>query len=223
MITGIADVYGGDGAWDLNIAKQAGIVALIHKATEGMTYKDSVFAHGMRCAAMVGMLRGAYHFGRPGDGAKQADEFLKIVSPFGNDILLCLDLEGDLASPKTMKTEEAQAFLEQVRAVTGRWPLLYGGQSKTKERMRLAKASTKEVFSRCPLWLAKYGEEPVAPDPWDECGWSLWQFSDGKPDYGPRDQTAFPRSTPGFHRCDRSAFKGSVEELKTFWETAGRL
>lgn len=169
MITGIADVYGGDGAWDLSIAKQAGIVALIHKATEGMTYKDSVFAHGMRCAAMVGMLRGAYHFGRPGDGAKQADEFLKIVSPFGNDILLCLDLEGDLASPKTMKTEEAQAFLEQVRAVTGRWPLLYGGQSKTKERMRLAKASTKEVFSRCPLWLAKYGEEPVAPDPWDEC------------------------------------------------------
>lgn len=222
MITSVVDCYKGDGEWDLDVAKKGGIRGLIYKATEGMTYKDSTFGHAMRCAAMVGMLRGAYHFARgegSGTGREQAREFLSVVTPYGSDILLCLDLEGDLESPRTMKTDQAAEFLQEIRAKTGRWPVLYGGLSKTRERMKLASPELRQVFGNCPLWLAKYGEAPTTPQPWSK--WSLWQYSDGKPEFGPRDKVNFPRSAPGFHRCDLNAFDGTTEELEHFWETAG--
>lgn len=230
MITGIVDAYAGDGAWELDVAARAGVVAIFHKATEGLTYRDSVFDHAMRCAALVGMLRGAYHYGngRSG-GAEQAKRFLAAVTPHGPDVLLCLDLEGRLDDRDhdgipddrgTMSTADARAFLEHVRAVTGRWPLLYGGRSKTAERMRTADAETRAVFARCPLWLAQYGEEPEAPEPWGS--WDLWQYSDGKPKDGPHNQVLYPRSTPGMHRADRSAWRGTLDELRVWWATVGR-
>lgn len=220
MLTGIVDTYSGDGEWDLDVAKAGGVVALIHKATEGRTYSDPVFDHAMRCAALVGLLRGAYHYGRPGDGAAQADRLIARAQVHGPDVLLALDLEGDLDADTTMSTAEARAFLERVRALTGRWPLLYGGRSKTKQRMREADAETRAVFARCPLWLAQYGEEPRTPPPWAQ--WDLWQYSDGKPDDGPRDRVAFPRSTPGMHRADRSAWRGTRDELAAWWASCGR-
>lgn len=220
MITGIVDTYAGDGPWDLDVARAHGVVALIHKATEGITFSDSVFDHAMRCAALVGMLRGAYHFGRPGDGAAQADRLIARAAVHGPDVLLCLDLEGDLDASTTMSTAEARAFLERVRALTGRWPLLYGGASKTRERMHRASAEERAVFGRCALWLAKYGDEPRAPAPWDD--WALWQYSDGKPDDGPSDRVLYPRSTPGMHRADRNAWRGTREELAAWWASVGR-
>lgn len=78
----------------------------------------------------------------------------------------------------------------------------------------------REVFRQCPLWLAAYGERPRTPAPWS--AWSLWQYTDGRGAFGPRDQTSFPRFTGGFHRCDRSAFDGTAEALTAWWTSCGR-
>lgn len=220
LLTGIVDTYSGDGAWDFDAARAGGVVAVIHKATEGRTYCDPVFDHAMRCAAMTGMLRGAYHFGRSGNVAAQVALFLSRAMFLGPDVLLCLDLEGDLDDPATMSTSEACSFLEQVRGITGRWPVLYGGSSKTAERMRRTDDATRAVFANCDLWLANYSRRPEAPAPWAR--WALWQYSDGKPGVGPRDEASFPRVTPGFHRCDRSAFDGTRDELAAWWSASGR-
>lgn len=229
MITGIVDLYSGDGEWDLDVAFAAGIEAVIHKATEGRTVTDAGLPHAVRCARMLSLRIGAYHFGRPHDVPGQVEHFLSTCAAalgpttwFNGDTILCLDLEGDLDAPTTMSTEEAADFVTRVRERTYRWPVLYAGTSKLRERMRRASADTRATLAQCPLWLAAYGPDPAtygAPEPW--AAWSLMQYTDGRPDVGPRDQLAYPRVTPGFHRCDRSAFRGTVDDLAAWWSSAG--
>lgn len=226
-ITSILDLYAGNTGYSLrDVRDVGGMVAVIHKATEGTTQTDSRFLAVMEEARDLEMPHGAYHFARAGDPIAQADRFVarvrEAVEP--ESILLALDLEGSLSLPTTMTTRDAARFVERVRELTGRWPLFYAGASKLRERAR-RDPNSMQVLGQCPLWLAQYGEEPDREDipaafPGD--GWALWQYTSGKA--GPRDEVAFPRLTAGFKRGkqDRSAFRGTVEELRGWWSTAGR-
>lgn len=223
LITGIVDIHHDDGTYDLDDVARGGVVALWHKATEGVTFRDPAFVTAMDRARSVGLLRGAYHFASgTSDAVEQAKAFLDDVAGLTDHegILLALDLEGALDSPKTMTTAEAARFVEYVHAVTGRWPVLYAGASKLRERAR-KHADDLARMARCPLWLAQYGEMPTrVPDVWSS--WSLWQYTNGTD--GPRDRERYPRKTPGFAReaQDRSAWRGTVEELRAWWLTCGR-
>lgn len=224
MITGIVDIHHADRGYNLEAAKSGGLVALWHKATEGVTFKDPDFWQAMDRARSVGLLRGAYHFASgTSDPVDQAKEFLDVVHALTaptDDVLLALDLEGSLDDPKTMTTENAARFVEYIQSVTGRWPVLYAGASKTRERHRRDPAALARL-AECPLWLAQYGERPSNTiGPWQR--WSLWQYTNGAD--GPRDRTAYPRESPGFERLaqDRSAFDGTVDELRAWWMTCGR-
>ena len=213
---GIVDIYSGDGEWDLTHA--TGLRCLIHKATEGTTFTDPGLAHAMRCAAMVGALRGAYHFGRSSSsGKEQADRFYDLVRPLGADIRLILDLEGALDAPKTMTTEQARDFLLRIEERDGRSAMLYGGLSKTRERMRAADEATREVFGRAELWLAAYSEPSTklkAPAPWTR--WTLHQYTDGK--VSPGDEATYPKRFPGFHGADLSfSIYETPEEFRASW------
>src|SRR5262245_61032203 len=65
------------------------------KATEGLTYTDPTFATNWAAMRSAGLLRGAYHFGRPGvDAATQADRLYETVAPGSGDLPLVLDLEA---------------------------------------------------------------------------------------------------------------------------------
>lgn len=225
-LTGVLDIYAGNTGYSLPAVRDGGIVALIHKASEGSTQTDSRFLPVMEEAHELGFLRGAYHFARSGDPVAQADRFVTIVRKAvePESILLALDLEGALDLPTTMTTRDAARFVERVRELTGRWPLFYAGASKLRERAR-RDPNSMQVLARCPLWLAQYGEEPARekiPAAFPGDGWALWQFTNGKE--GPNDQVAFPRITAGFKRGrqDRSAWRGTVEELRAWWATAGR-
>ena len=90
-------------------------------------------------------------------------------------------------------------------------------------RTALAMGADRAILVQCPLWLAAYGPDPrrlAAPAPWS--AWILHQYTDGP--YGPSDTTTFPRHTPGFARevQDRSCFRGSLDDLRRRWATAGR-
>lgn len=225
LTTGIVDLHHSDGSYDLHEARKAGLVALIHKATQGKDWRDPRFPVALCHAAEARLLRGAYHFGsNSSDGAQQADWFLETVQPYlWEPFLLALDWEGNPdREGGDMTLDGALAFVERVRLVTGRWPVLYSGLSFLRRQLARADQSAKALLAQCPLWLAAYGPDPMtlrAPGEWPS--WSLQQYTNGSD--GPRDQATYPRKTPGFARAaqDRSVFRGTPHELVVWWGTAG--
>ena len=110
---------------DFKKLKDAGIVGVIHKATQGFGFVDKQYAKRRQPALDAGLLWGAYHFGVGGDGSDQADFFLDTV---GTDAqtLLVLDYEPNHPGP-TMMLDQAREFVEHTNNVAGRFPGLYSG------------------------------------------------------------------------------------------------
>jgi len=200
----VIDISHHNGAIDLSNAQQAGIVGIIHKATQGSSYSDPTFQGHFQQAQALGLLWGAYHFGNGDDGVSQADFFLKTVQPNGETILV-LDFESNTAG-STMSLQEARDFVAHIQAVTGIWPGLYGG-SYLKEQLG---STTDPILQNCWLWLAQYGPTPVLPPGWTN--WTLWQYTDGH-------IVTDPNPIPGISPCDRDFFIDTQETLEAKWAT----
>ncbi len=184
------------------IRAQGGILGTIHKATQGLQFKDPDYLSNRSKALSEGLLWGAYHFGTGSDGVQQADFFLNLVDP--DDLtLLVLDFEANPQGP-SMALEEARAFVTHVNAVTGRWPGLYSGHYIKQ----LLGTNRDPVLANCWLWLSQYGPTPVVPANW--ATWTMWQYTDGA--QGPQ-----PHDVPGAGRCDRDKFAGDEAGLRNFW------
>jgi lysozyme len=103
---------------DFQKAKAAGILGVIHKATQGHSSIDPMYAANKKKALKAGLLWGAYHFATGADGVDQATAFLNAL---GNDVrstLLVLDFEPN-PSGSSMTLEAARAFVTHVQNVTG--------------------------------------------------------------------------------------------------------
>jgi lysozyme len=188
-------------------AQQAGILGVIHKATQGSTWADATYQNHFAAAQGLGLLWGAYHFGNGDDGVAQADFFLQTVQP-QQGTLLVLDFESNPAS-STMSLQEARDFVTHIQSQTGTWPGLYGG-SYLKEQL----GSTPDpTLQNCWLWLAQYGPTAVLPSGWDH--WTLWQYTDGHavPD---------PNPIAGVTPCDRDYYCADPATLQAKW-AAGSL
>jgi lysozyme len=179
---------------DFALAKTSGVLAVIHKASQGATFADP--AYTARHDAAAGLLWGAYHFGDATDGAVQADFFLLKTGP-ARPAMLALDFEQNPDGP-SMTLDQARSFVTRVQAVTGRWPGLYGG-AYLKQLLGQAKDP---VLGNCRLWLAQYGETAVVPPNWT--AWTMWQYTGSA-------------TVAGIGRCDRSRFNGSAAELAEFF------
>lgn len=168
----VLDPYAGnDIDWE-RLATDPKVVGMIHKATEGSMI-DRVYAERAAEAKRRGYLWGAYHLGRPGDGAAQADAFLAAVGdPAG--VLLALDLE-DVASGKFMDVAGAIAFLDRLKEKTGRTAVVYANNAVTQ--VLSADADFQAKYGSTRLWYARF--RPAIKPSW--LGkWSdyfLWQFS----------------------------------------------
>jgi len=198
----VVDLSHHNGKVDLTAAKNAGIVGVIHKATQGWKYRDLMYAANRAQALAAGLLWGAYHFGVGADGVAQADFFLSTVQA-DQAGLLVLDFEANTAD-SSMDLIEARAFVTHIQQQTGRWPGLYAGQY-LKE---LLGSSPDPVLSNCWLWLAQYGPTAVLPAGWGT--WTMWQYTDGA--VGPP-----PHEVDGIGPCDRDFFNGSIADLTAFW------
>jgi lysozyme len=198
----VVDISHHNGNPDLQQAAAAGIVGVIHKATQGTGFTDNKYLTNRRKALDAGLLWGAYHFGTGSDGAAQADFFLATVNP-GPDTLIVLDYEPN-TDGATMSLDDARAFVSEVNAKLGRFPGLYSG-NLIKEQLG---NNTDPILARCFFWLAQYGPNAVVPPNWP--AWTLWQYTDGKA--GPQ-----PHTVPGIGSCDRDRFNGDIDTLKTLW------
>lgn len=173
-----------------NEMKRAGILAVIHKATQGTLYTDPEYAERKKRAESIGLLFGAYHFGNGSDPVKQAEHFLENS---GDAKWLCLDWE-DLS----MSLAQAEAFVTHVHAETGVWPVLYSGQAFIIQRRKGS-----QILDNCPLWIARYNSQP----PIKAVGaWTLWQYSS-------------TGRVPGIvGNVDRNRFAGTADELRAWWK-----
>ncbi len=199
----VVDISHHNGNVDLMKAKQAGIVGVIHKGTQGTGMFDNTYDQNRQKAQAAGLLWGAYHFGTNTDGAAQADFFLSKINA-DKQTLLVLDYEPNGKS--TMRFAQARAFVQRIKEVTGRFPGLYSG---SLIKQQLGGKPPDPVFSQCFLWIAQYGPAPRGiPKTWSS--WTFWQYTDGA--VGP-----MPHAVDGIGPCDRDQFNGTLEELQALW------
>jgi lysozyme len=200
MFDGIMDISHNN-TIDLAAAKHAGIVAVIHKATEGATFQDPMYASRRAQAKQLGLLWGAYHFGTAADVKQQLANFFHTAQPAPGD-LVALDYET-LAGDQ-MSLQQAEDFVTQFRQQAGHLPMIYGSDL-------LESASTQNPASplaACKLWIAAYISAPQPPLPPLFHSWTLWQFTDGT--------SPTPLTTAGV-AVDRDCYAGTQQELEAAW------
>jgi lysozyme len=225
----VIDISHGVTVSDFNAVRRSGILAVIHKATEGGDWVDPSYAVRRQQAEQAGLLWGAYHFGtRQYSGAQQAQSFLSVVRPTPST-LIALDIEANDANPRnTMTLAQAEAFVTVVQQATGRFPVLYthpnwaNGQRHGRRGLTLGgPIAPGSLLANCDLWLADYREQPELPWAWTDRGWKLWQYAGDQREsdiaYG-----AQTRSVAGVTHCDRNLFAGDAAGLYRFWNVRMR-
>jgi lysozyme len=208
MINSVIDISHHQGSnVDFAKVKAAGIVGVIHKATAGTNMKDKMYPVNRQKALAEGLLWGAYHWGT-GDAsaADQVSFFLDYVQP-DDQTLVALDYEPNVAGPHRlgpdMTSDQATGFANGINEIRGRFPLLYTG---------LAMAGKFPDLPQCPLWWARYANEPKGiPATWET--WTLWQYTNGG--FGNP-----PHEVPGIGHCDRDQFNGELAGLTSLWNAA---
>jgi lysozyme len=202
----VIDISHHNSSPDLAKAKADGVIAVIHKASQGTRSLDPMYKTNRKKALDAGLLWGAYHFGTASDPADQADHFLDAADP-DKDTLLVLDFEPD-PQGTDMNLRQAREFVDHINQVRGTFPGLYSGHT-IKEA--LGGKPKDDTLSNCFLWLAQYASRPsgIPSATWPT--WTFWQYTDGM--HG----SAGPLSVAGVGHCDRDMFNGSLENLKKLW------
>jgi lysozyme len=202
MINVVVDLSHHNASVDFAQLAAAGIVGVLHKATQGASYVDPLYASRQTQARQAGLRWGAYHFGDGSDVPAQAGHFLAGANPAAGD-LLALDVEQNTQG-SSMTLSQAEAFVQFVFQRTGRWPGVYGG-SYLKQ---LLGSSTTSALGNCWLWISEYASAPVIAPLWPQ--WTLWQYTDGT--LGPG-----PHSIAGVGNCDRDLYNGDLAGLQGWW------
>lgn len=155
------------GALDLAAAKRAGVRWIIHKATEGNTYRDPLYARRRAQAKQAGIPFGAYHFARAGSGladaAAEARAFLAYATPAPGDLRPALDLETDEGLSLDELRAWARTWIATVRKATGVLPIVY------------TPYDLGDVDDGCIIWRPRYNNTNTPP----KLRWDVWQFSNG--------------------------------------------
>ena len=198
-----------DVAIDWTKVRAAGHSFAIVKATEG-SYVNPWLATDTAGARAAHLVTGGYHYARPAlpvsTATAQARVLVSALGPqrMAGTLPPVLDLEdnGGLA-PRDLVTW-TQQFLETVRSLTGRTPILYSYPYFWSSSMAGSTA-----FSRYPLWLAAYSPNaPVAVG--GSAAWSLWQYTSSG-------------SVPGIRGgVDISRFAGTTAQLSTLADGTAR-
>ena len=117
----VIDLSHHNGHVDFAKAKAAGVIGVIHKATQGTKFADPMYAVRRPQVEDAGLLWGAYHFGTGDDVAEQEEHFLTVAQPEPGN-LVALDFEPN--PPNTMSLAQAKDYLYRIQADLGRKAVL---------------------------------------------------------------------------------------------------
>jgi lysozyme len=153
----------------------SGVYYAFAKATEGETFIDSSFASNWVNMRSAGIIRGAYHFFRPGKNpTTQANNFLKAIGSKldPGDLPPVLDLEILDGLSSSMVLDRAMQWLKVIEAETGRQPIVYTFPVFWEDKL-----GNPTQLNRYPLWVANFGTQtPYLPSAWKN--WTFHQFSE---------------------------------------------
>ncbi|MFO0809211.1 MAG: glycoside hydrolase family 25 protein [Gemmataceae bacterium] len=180
-------------------AQASGLSFAMCKATEGTTYTDPTFETNWRGMKAAGLIRGAYHFGRPqSDAVAQARFFVNTVQPQKGDLQLVLDLEQTDGKTPAQVWAWTQAFCAEVQRLTLRPGIIYTGFYFWRDNV-----GNPTNNLNCPLWLAAYVTNPAnyVAAAWST--WSFWQYTSSG-------------TTPGISgNVDQNYFNGTTTQLRS--------
>lgn len=226
----VIDMYHGNAAKisDFTALKAVGVYGIIHKASEGLHYRDPAYAVRRAAAHDAGLLWGAYHFLHNSDIEGQAENFLGacgITEPDSEPFLLACDFENSDAQPSLQQCLKFMTLIDRA-SPPGVSCVLYSG-NLIRETLKPhqggqrdgAMAGAEAFFQQHRLWLAQYGPSPNVPWPWNTPvvktsdqsvdipapGVWLWQF------------TETGRVNPLIGKTDGNFFDGTFDELKARW------
>jgi lysozyme len=195
------DVSHWQGAIDWQAVRGDGITFAFIKASEGGDLVDPQFQRNWRASRRAGVIRGAYHFYRPGTSAAvQARLFLRTVHLGEHDLPPVLDVETIGSSTPASVRRGIRTWLRIVERETGKRPIVYINP-------RVAARLDGEL-GRHALWIAHYrSSPPPVPDNWTR--WTFWQYSPAGRVDGIR------------RRVDLNRYRGTRTELTEFVASQG--
>lgn len=159
-------IYQGDIDW--NVISSQEIKFAFIKATEGSSYSDPKFDANIVSSRENSVYAGAYHFfSSESAGKTQAENFIRVVSPYKTDLPPVLDFEiSKSAIDRETVVKEALAFLHEVEKHFGVRPIIY----TTYESYN---AFLVDGFDEYPLWFRDLLREPQIAGKKD---WVFWQY-----------------------------------------------
>lgn len=217
----IIDIYW-DNDVDLHDARDAGVLAVIHKATEGTSVPNNlhdaaVYPQRKQRAQQLGLLWGAYHLTNGDPAEDQLAHFLSVEDGSDPSILLALDWERS-HDGTIMNIVHVREFVRLFnQRFPGRYPMIYGGWT-VRENHDILQGDT--LLAKCPLWYQQYsphnGPLPTNAQPLHlpKATWptaTLWQYSD-------EHTTQYGAPTiPALGGSDWNRFAGTADELAAQW------
>ncbi len=169
----------------------------ITKATEGTGFLDDTLYCNVDNSKDVGLLTGAYHYLRTSvDPTLQANFYWEKIKNLNLEIPPILDVEP-YSNDTTRLNSYAKIFLERVRTLSGKTPIIYTNYNTWNI---IGKPAWSLAY---PLWVASYYvAKPYIPVPWTK--YLFWQYTNiediGDPTY----------------KFDSNYFNGTENELRTF-------
>lgn len=188
------DISRHNGEIDFQKVAESGIEFVFIKASEGVSYRDSLFNKNYDNAKINGIKTGAYHFFRfDCDGIEQAVNFLKTLGHKKPDLGLAIDVESN-GNPKGIDPELIKSRLSSMveyMNLEGHRVMIYTNLDGYYDYMA-------DVLPGYPLWICRFQENPINAE------WTLWQYDHhGKVD-GVKGEV------------DMNAFCGSRDEWEMF-------
>lgn len=177
------------------------------KATEATSYTNPWFTKDWTGIASAGLVRGSYHYARPAlpisTAVDQAKYYISVTGTTQEkgDLPPALDLEEDGGLTPGQLVTWAQVWLDTVRSLTGRTPIIYTYRWYWQHYLLNSAALT-----RYPLWIAEYNNPSGPSTPliggWQT--WAFWQFTSSAQISG------IPTAV------DMSNYNGTADQLATF-------
>jgi lysozyme len=197
------DVSYYQGAVDFRAVRNAGFRFGVARVSDGLSHPDERFAENWSGMASAGLVRGAYQYFEPSEGAReQAALVVQKVGRLGpRDLPVALDAETTGGLTPENLISQFRVWLSMVEQQTGKRPVIY-----TASYFWDALHDTE--LNAHALWIASYPAScPDLPSEWKH--WTLWQKGTG--------------TVPGIATAvDLDEFDGSLGDLKEFAESRGR-
>lgn len=194
---------------DFAAIKNAGVLGMIHKATEGATYVDPKYSARKIGCAEVGLPFASYHFFRPGDPVEQMLHFTKTVAPVRHRLVL--DYEDERCMLANLCTA-----ISWLRKNFPDCPVTVYGGHVIKDQMNNKQWYDHSVLQQTDFWIAHYtvNAAPVWPNSvWP--AWALWQYSDGRVGDTPHLNAGVVGDV------DCNMFNGERSEIERWFNPAG--